>query len=75
LLVAHARPLDTPLAISHQKVEVVRAMYAAFAGRDRATLLSHLDPEMRVYDRPVHPEASIYEDREGFLRWQAGYQV
>ncbi len=80
LLVAHARPLDTPLAMSDQNVEVVRAMYAAYAGRDRATLLSHLDPEMRVYDRPVHPEASIYEGRDGFLRfaesdWEAFDEV
>ena len=55
-------------------------MYAAFAGRDLATLLSHLDPEMRVYDRPVHPEASVYEGREGFLRfaesdWEAFDEV
>lgn len=44
-------------------------MYEAFAGGDRATLVSHLDPAMRVYDRPVHPEASVYEGREGFLRF------
>jgi ketosteroid isomerase-like protein len=55
--------------MSRRNVEVVQAMYAAFARRDRATLLSHLDPEMRVYDRPVHPEASVYEGPEGFLRF------
>jgi len=55
--------------MSHQNVEVVRAMYAAFARRDRATLVSHLDPAIRVYDRPVHPEASVYEGPEGFLRF------
>jgi ketosteroid isomerase-like protein len=55
--------------MSHQNVEVVRAMYAAFARRDRRTLLSHLDPAMRVYDRPVHPEAAVYEGPEGFLRF------
>jgi ketosteroid isomerase-like protein len=55
--------------MSRRDVEVVRAMYEAFARRDRATLLSHLDDEMRVYDRPVHPEASVYEGPEGFLRF------
>jgi ketosteroid isomerase-like protein len=55
--------------MSPRNVEVVRAMYAALARRDRATLLSHLDPAIRVYDRPVHPEASVYEGREGFLRF------
>lgn len=44
-------------------------MYEAFARRDRATLLSHLDDEMRVYDRPHHPEASVYVGPEGFLRF------
>jgi ketosteroid isomerase-like protein len=55
--------------MSDQDVEVVRAMYEAIARRDRATLVSHLDPAIRVYDRPVHPEASVYEGREGFLRF------
>lgn len=55
--------------MSQQNVEVVRAMYAAFARGDRATLVSHLDPAIRVYDRPVHPEASVYEGPEGFLRF------
>jgi ketosteroid isomerase-like protein len=55
--------------MAQQNVEVVRAMYEAFARRDLATLVSHLDPAMNVYDRPVHPEASVYEGREGFLRF------
>jgi ketosteroid isomerase-like protein len=55
--------------MSDQNVEIVRAMYDAFARRDRATLVSHLDPAMRVYDRPLHPEASVYEGPEGFLRF------
>jgi ketosteroid isomerase-like protein len=64
----------------NENVEVVRAMYAALARRDRAALLAHLDPAMRVYDRPVHPEASVYEGREGFLRfaetdWEAFDEV
>jgi hypothetical protein len=54
---------------SEGNVEVVQAMYDAFARRDRATMVSHLDPEIRVYDRPVHPESSVYEGSEGFLRF------
>jgi ketosteroid isomerase-like protein len=50
-------------------VEVVRAMYDAFASHDRETLVSHLDPEMRVYDRAVHPDATVYEGADGFLRF------
>lgn len=53
----------------HRNVEIVQAMYEAFARRDQATLVSHLDPAMRVYDRPLHPEASVYEGVEGFLRF------
>jgi ketosteroid isomerase-like protein len=55
--------------MSRENVEVVRAMYTAFARRDRATLLTHVDPAMRVYDRSAHPEASVYEGHEGFLRF------
>jgi ketosteroid isomerase-like protein len=55
--------------MSHQNVETVRAMYAAFARGDPAMLLSYLDPAMRVYDRPMHPEASVYEGHQGFLRF------
>lgn len=55
--------------MAHQNVEIVQAMYEAFARHDEATLLSHLDPSMTVHDRPHHPEASVYEGREGFLRF------
>jgi ketosteroid isomerase-like protein len=63
-----------------ENIEVVRTMYAALARRDRATFLEHLDPAVRVYDRPVHPEASVYEGPEGFLRfaetdWEAFDEV
>jgi ketosteroid isomerase-like protein len=66
--------------MAHPNVEVVRAMYAAFASRDRATLLLHLDAAIRVYDRSVHPEASVWEGRQGFLRfaetdWEAFEEV
>jgi ketosteroid isomerase-like protein len=55
--------------VAQDNVDVVRAMYTAFAERDRATLLSHVDPSMTIYDRPHHPEASVYEGRDGFLRF------
>lgn len=66
--------------MSRKNVEVVRAIYSAFARRDREALVGHLDPNMRVYDRPFHPDASVYEGREGFLRfsesdWEAFEEV
>jgi ketosteroid isomerase-like protein len=61
-------------------VEIVRAIYDGFARRDREALLRHLDPSIRVYGRPLHPDASVYEGREGFLRfaetdWEAFEEV
>jgi ketosteroid isomerase-like protein len=61
-------------------VEIVRAIYDAFARRDRDALMRHLDPLIRVYGRPFHPDASVYEGREGFLRfsetdWEAFEEV
>lgn len=55
-------------------------MYEAFARRDLETLVSQLDPRMKVYDRSVHPEASVHQGPEGFLRfaqtdWDAFDQV
>ncbi len=66
--------------MSRKNVEVVRAIYSAFARRDREALVGHLDPSIRVYDRPFHPDASVYEGREGFLRfsesdWEAFEEV
>jgi ketosteroid isomerase-like protein len=66
--------------MARENVEVVRAMYEAFARRDRRAILSHLDPAVRVYDRPVHPDASVHEGPEGFLHfaqtdWDAFEQV
>jgi ketosteroid isomerase-like protein len=52
-----------------ENVEVVRAVYRAFARRDRDALVRHLDPSIQVYDRPFHPDASVYEGPEGFLRF------
>jgi uncharacterized protein len=49
-------------------VEVVRRVYDAFARGDRVALLAELDPSIRVYGRPSHPDSSVYEGLEGFLR-------
>jgi ketosteroid isomerase-like protein len=66
--------------MSRENVEVVRAIYSAFARRDRDAVVEDLDPSIRVYDRPSHPDASVYQGREGFLRfsetdWQAFEEV
>jgi ketosteroid isomerase-like protein len=55
--------------MAHQNVEIVQAMYEAFALGDLTTLVSYLDPAVKVHDRPLHPEASVYEGPEGFLRF------
>jgi ketosteroid isomerase-like protein len=65
---------------SRQNVEVVRGIYAAFARRDRDALVRDLDPSIRVYGRAFHPDVSVYEGREGFLRfsqtdWEAFEEV
>jgi ketosteroid isomerase-like protein len=69
MLVPGARRRDTGAAMSRENVEVVRAIYGAFARRDREAMLVDIDPSIRVYDRPFHPDASVYEGREGFLRF------
>jgi ketosteroid isomerase-like protein len=71
---------DTRSTMSQQNVAVVRAIYRAFARRDRDALVRDVDPSIRVYDRPLHPDASVYEGREGFLRfsetdWEAFEEV
>jgi ketosteroid isomerase-like protein len=71
---------DTRETMSRENVEVVRAIYRAFAHRDREALVRYLDPSIRVYDRPLHPDASVYEGQEGFLRfsesdWEAFEEV
>jgi ketosteroid isomerase-like protein len=50
-------------------VEAVKAIYAAFARHDEDGLVAHVDPSVTIHDRPEHPEASVYEGREGFLRF------
>jgi ketosteroid isomerase-like protein len=65
---------------ARDNVEVVKAIYAAFARRDEEALVSHVDPSMKIHDRAHHPEASVYEGRDGFLRfartdWEAFDEV
>ena len=55
--------------MARENVEVVRAIYSAFARRGREALVERLDPSIRVYDRPFHPDVSVYEGRDGFLRF------
>jgi len=44
-------------------------MYAAFARHDEEALVAYVDPAVTVHDRHEHPEASVYEGRDGFLRF------
>ena len=60
---------DTCPAMSRENVEVVRSIYRAFARRDRHALVADLDASIQVHDRPSHPDASVYEGPEGFLRF------
>jgi hypothetical protein len=55
--------------MSRENVEVVRSIYRGFARRDRQALVAQLDPSIRVHDRLSHPDASVYEGAEGFLRF------
>jgi ketosteroid isomerase-like protein len=80
VLVPNVTRRDTRSTMSQQNVAVVRAIYRAFARRDRDGLVRHLDPSIRVYDRPFHPDATVYEGRDGFLRfsetdWEAFEEV
>jgi SnoaL-like protein len=80
VLVPDATRRDTRSTMSRQNVEVVCAIYRAFSRRDRDALVPHLDPCIRIYDRPFHPDASVYEGTEGFLRfsqtdWEAFDEV
>jgi ketosteroid isomerase-like protein len=66
--------------MSQENLEVVRRIYEAFARGDRDGLLAELDPSIRVYGRPSHPDTSVYQGLEGFLQfsetdWEAFHDV
>jgi ketosteroid isomerase-like protein len=66
--------------MSRENIEVVRAIYRAFERRDRDALVRYLDPSIRVHGRRSHPDVTVYEGRDGFLRfsetdWEAFQDV
>jgi ketosteroid isomerase-like protein len=65
---------------SQDSAAAVRSIYDAFARRDRAAMLAHVDPDVRIHARPHHPDVSVYEGHEGFIRftdsdWEAFEEV
>lgn len=66
--------------MSEENVDAVRAIYDAFARRDRAAMLAHVDADVTIHARPHHPDVSVYEGHEGFMRftdsdWEAFEEV
>ena len=55
--------------MSQENVRVVRHMYDAYARGDPAALLAHADPEIRCYDRPDRPGATVYIGHDGLLEF------
>lgn len=55
--------------MSQQNVSVVRMIYEALARGDRASLFRHADPAIRCYDRPIRPDASVYEGHDGWAKF------
>ena len=55
--------------MSRENVEVLRGFYRALARGDREAMTADIHPSIRVHDRPSHPDASVYEGLEGFLRF------
>jgi ketosteroid isomerase-like protein len=55
--------------MSQENVRVVRQIYEAYARGDTRALLDAVDPDIRFFDRPNRPGASVYVGREGLLRF------
>jgi ketosteroid isomerase-like protein len=55
--------------VARENLEIVRAIYSALAVGDREGLVADVDPSIRIYDRPTHPDASVYEGHEGLLHF------
>ena len=52
-------------------IDIVRALYAAFAQRDIPAMLAHLAPDV-VWcepENPFNPAAGTHRGHQGFLRW------
>ena len=56
--------------MSQENVEVVRRIYEAFAAGDVAAILEAADPNIRCYDRPDRPGASVYSGHDGLLEFR-----
>ena len=56
--------------MSLENVEVVRRIYGALASGDVAAILSAADPDIRCYDRPDRPGASVYTGHAGLLEFR-----
>jgi ketosteroid isomerase-like protein len=55
--------------MSQENVRIVRRIYEAYARGDTSAILALVDPGIRFYDRPNRPGATVYEGREGLLRF------
>jgi uncharacterized protein len=53
--------------MSQENIELMRRGYDAMQRRDIETLLSLLDPEVEMHDRPEAPDARSYRGHEGVL--------
>jgi ketosteroid isomerase-like protein len=56
--------------MSQENVEVVRAIYEAFAAGDLGAILGAADPAIRCYDRPDRPGAGVYTGHDGLLAFR-----
>jgi uncharacterized protein len=56
--------------MSQENVEVVLGIYEAFAVGDLAAILDAADPDIRCYDRPDRPGASVYKGHDGLLEFR-----
>lgn len=55
--------------MSQENVRVVRGIYEAYARGDTQAMLDAVDPNIRFFDRPSRPGATVYVGREGLLRF------
>jgi ketosteroid isomerase-like protein len=53
--------------VSQENIELMRRGYDAWLRRDLGGMLSLLDPDVEVHDRPEAPDARSYRGHEGVL--------